>query len=140
MKRTIATITLLFYCSLLSAQNKDTDDGNNYFLYGGIAVVLIVIGVLVYRFFKNTEEKKADLIPVIKKVFPNPSHGPVTILIEGKASQLKVLNMSGQALGSFAIIGSGEVQFDLTSSPRGNYMVVAYYGATKSNAVQFTLQ
>jgi hypothetical protein len=140
MKKITIAIALLFCCSLVSAQNKDTDDDNDYFIYGSVAVALIVIGVLVYRFFKNTAEKKGDLVPVIKGVFPNPSHGPITIQIEGKASQLKVLNMSGQSLGSFAIIGSGEVQFDLSSSPRGNYMVVAYYGATQSNAVQFTLQ
>jgi len=140
MKKIITAIPLLLCCSLLSAQNKNTEKDNNYLLYGGIAVALIVIGFLVYRFFKNTAEKKGDLIPVIKNIFPNPSHGPITIQIEGKASQLKVLNMNGQSLGSFAIIGSGEVHFDLSSSPRGKYMVVVYYGARESNAVQLTLQ
>jgi hypothetical protein len=76
---------------------------------------------------------------VIKNVFPNPSHGPVTIQIEEKASQLKILNMNGQPLGTFAVIG-GNTHFDLSSSPRGDYIVVAYYGATKSNAAQFTLE
>jgi len=76
---------------------------------------------------------------VIKKIFPNPSHGPVTIEIQGKASQLKILNMSGQPLGAFAVTG-GNLQFDLSSMPRGKYIAVAFYGATESNSVQFTLQ
>ena len=139
MKKIISTVPPVFCCILLSAQNDNTGNTKNYFLYTGIAVVLIVAALLVYRFFRNTAEKKSDMIPVIKKVYPNPSHGPVTIEIEGKASQLKVLNMNGQSLGAFAVIG-GDTHFDLSSMPRGNYMVVAYYGATQSNAVQFTLQ
>jgi ABC-type nickel/cobalt efflux system permease component RcnA len=139
MKKLITVIALVFCCSLLSAQNKDTDQGTNYLLYGGIAIVVLVAGFLVYRFFKSTEEKKSDLTPVIKQVVPNPSHGPVTIQIQGKASQLKVFNMNGQQLGAFAVTG-GDSHLNLTSSPRGDYTVIAYYGATESNAVQFTLQ
>jgi hypothetical protein len=140
MKKIITVIALLFCCNILSAQDDSADNDNNMFLYGGIAVVaLAIIGFLVYRFFKNTAEKKSDRIPVIKNVFPNPSSGPLTIQIEGKASQLKVFNMNGQPLGAFAVIG-GDTHFNLSSMPRGSYTVIAYYGATQSNAVQFTLQ
>ena len=83
------------------------------YLWGGVAVVVaLVIGVLLYKFFRNTSDKKSDNIPVITKVFPNPTKGPVTIEIKGHASQLKVLNMNGQSLGAFAVSG-GEVHFDL---------------------------
>lgn len=113
---------------------------SDFYLYGGIAVVaLVVTGFLVYRFFKSTEEKKSDMVPVIKKVFPNPSSGPLTIQIEGKASQLKVFNMNGQLLGAFAVIG-GETHLNFSSSPRGTYIIIAYYGVTQSNAVQFMLE
>ena len=139
MIKTITTIALVFCCSLLSAQNDNTDKNQNYFLYSGIAVILIVAGILIYRFFRNTAEKKSDRVPVIKNVFPNPSPGPVTIQIEGKATQLKLLNMNGQPLGAFAVVG-GDAHFDLSSMPRGNYKVIVYYGATPSNAVQFTLK
>ena len=141
MKKIITIIALLFCCNILSAQDGSTANGdNNMFLYGGIGVVALgVIGFLVYRFFKTTAEKKSDRVPVIKNVFPNPSPGPVTIQIEGKASQLKVFNMNGQPLGAFAVIG-GDTHFNLSSMPRGSYTVIAYYGATQSNAVQFTLQ
>ncbi len=108
-------------------------------LYAGIVVVVLAVaGYLIFRFFKSTEEKKADLIPVIKNVSPNPSQGPITIEIQGKASQLKILNMSGQQLGAFAVTG-GKLQFDFSGMPRGIYIVVAFYGATESNAVHFTL-
>ena len=140
MRKVITTIALVFCCSLLSAQNKNEDPAKDYFLYVGIAIVALgIIGLLVYRFIRNTQEKKSDLTPVIKNVFPNPSTGPVTIQIQGKASQLKILNMNGQSLGAFAIIG-GNAKFDFTSMPRGNYKVVVYYGATQSNTVQFTLK
>jgi hypothetical protein len=108
--------------------------------YGCLGVALLIVGYLVYRFFKNTEEKKADLVPIIKSISPNPSKGPITIEIQGHASQLKILNMSGQSLGAFAVIGAGEVHFDFSSMPRGKYLVVVYYGATESNAMPFTLQ
>lgn len=109
-------------------------------IVGAIAIaVLAVAGYLVYRFFKNTEEKKEDLVPVIKSVYPSPSHGPITIEIHGKASQVKILNMGGQPLGAFAVTG-GDIHFDLSKMPRGKYFVVAFYGATESNAVQFTLE
>jgi ABC-type nickel/cobalt efflux system permease component RcnA len=139
MKKTITVIVLLFCCSLLSAQDKNTDQRNEYFLYAGMAIVALVAGFLVYRFFKTTQEKKSDLVTVIKKVFPNPSHGPITIYVEGKASQLKIFNGDGNPLGAFAVTG-GEMHFDFSSMPRGNYTVIAYYGATASNAVQFVLQ
>ena len=152
--RKIITLFAFATCShALSAQNKDgktlslfADDffllriDNTSILYGGIGlVVLAVVGYLVYRFFKSTAEKKSDFIPVIKRVVPNPSHGPVTIEIQGKASQLKVFNLNRQPLGAFAITG-GDLHFDLSKMPRGHYIVIAYYGATQSNAVQFTLQ
>jgi hypothetical protein len=141
MKKTISIIVSLCCYSLLSAQDKNTDQRNEYFLYGGMAIVGLVAGFLVYRFFKTTQEKKSDLVTVIKKVFPNPSHGPIVIQIEGKASQLKIFNGNGKGnpLGAFAITG-GEMHFDFSSMPRGTYTVIAYYGATVSNAVQFTLQ
>ncbi len=141
MKKIVTAIPLAFYCSLLSAQNKNVDDNSNdYLLWSSvIAAAIAVTGFLVYRFFKSTEEKKEHLIPIIKKISPNPSHGPVSIQIEGRATLLKIFNMNDQPLGSFAIIG-GEVQFDLSSSPRGNYILVAYYGATRSNAMQLTLE
>ena len=110
-----------------------------YLLYGGIGIVaLVVTGLLAYRFSKNTKEKKKDPPPVIKMVYPNPSRGPLTVVIEGKVTQLKIFNMNGQPVGSFSVAGS-QVQFDFSSSPRGNYMVIAYYGALQSNAIQFTL-
>jgi ABC-type nickel/cobalt efflux system permease component RcnA len=139
MKKIITAIAFVFCCSLLSAQNKDADQTNNYLFYGGIAIVALVAGFLVYRFFKSTAEKKSDRVPVIKNIFPNPSHGPVTIQIEGKASQLKVFDMDGQQMGAFAVTG-GDVHFDLSTSSRDTYTVIAYYGATPSNAVQFTLE
>ena len=97
------------------------------------------MGFLIYKFFKNTADKKADRIPVITKLYPNPSTGPITIEVQGSASQLKVFNMNGSQVGAFAISG-GEIHFDLSKAPRGNYMVIAYYGASQSNAVQFMLQ
>jgi hypothetical protein len=139
MKKIIPLIAFLCSSILLSAQNKNTDQVNDYLLYGGIAIIVLVAAFFVYRFFKSTAEKKSDFIPFIKGIYPNPSHGPITIEIRGKASQLKVFDTEGQQLGAFAVIG-GDVQFDLSSSPRGNYIIIAYYGATQSNAVQFTLQ
>lgn len=110
-----------------------------YLLYGGIGIVaLVVTGLLVYRFYKKTNSQKSNIIPVIKKVFPNPSNGPLTIHIEGQATQLKFFNMNGQPIGSFAVTNN-EIKFDFSASPRGSYIVVAYYGAAQSNAVQFTL-
>lgn len=120
----------------VSSKNKSM----NYYLWGGIAIVAaLVVGVLIYKFFKNTADKKSDRIPVITKVYPNPSTGPITIEVEGSASQLKVFNLNGGQLGAFAISG-GEIHFDLSKAPRGNYIVIAYYGASQSNAVQFVLQ
>ena len=139
MKKVITATAFVFCCNFLSAQNEDTVQTNNYLLYGGIAIVALVAGFFIYRFFKSTADKKSDLVPVIKNVSPNPSHGPITIQIQGKASQLKVFDMDGQQLGAFAVTG-GEVHFDLSSSSRDTYTIIAYYGATPSNAVQFTLQ
>lgn len=153
MKKIITLLAFAGCCITLPAQNKDVksqetlaDDlfllsvNSTTILYTSIGlVVLLVVGFLVYRFFKNTAEKKSDFIPVIKRVIPNPSRGPVTIEIQGKASQLKVFNLNKQPLGAFAITG-GDIQFDLSKMPRGQYIVIAYYGATQSNAVQFTLQ
>jgi hypothetical protein len=93
----------------------------------------------ILSFFNNTKEKKVNLIPVIKKIFPNPSHGPVTIELEGDVSQLRVLNTNLEVLKAFAITGS-EIHFDLSSWPRGNYIFVAHYGANQSDPVQLTLQ
>lgn len=110
-----------------------------YLLYGGIAIVaLIVTGLLAYRFSKNKKEKKKDPPPSIKTIFPNPSRGPITVVIEGRITQLKFFNMNGQPVGEFSVAGN-QAQFDFSSSPRGNYMVIAYYGAERSEAVQFTL-
>ena len=158
MKKTITTFALLCCSGPLLAQDKnvkehvstgDTNDlgifllkiDTSSVLWGVVGVIAVaIVGYLVYRFFKNTEEKKADLVPVIKNVSPNPSKGPITIEVQGHASQLKILNMSGQSLGSFAVAGGGEIHFDLSSMPRGKYLAVAFYGGTESNAVQFTLQ
>jgi len=153
MKKIITLLAFAGCCHVVSAQNKDVksqktlaDDlfllsaNSTTILYTSIGVVvLLIVGYLVYRFFKSTAEKKSDFVPVIKRVIPNPSHGPVTIEIQGKASQLKVFNLNKQPLGAFAITG-GDIQFDLSKMPRGQYIVIAYYGATQSNAVQFTLQ
>src|SRR5258705_3176718 len=107
MKKVFAAIIFLCCFSFLSAQaDKKTDSSENFIVPGIAVVVLAIVGYLVYRFFKKTEEKKADLIPVIKKIYPSPSHGPITIEIQGKTSQLKILNMSGHQIGSFAITGS----------------------------------
>jgi len=153
MKKIISLLSFACCSSALLAQNNNANSlslhgnhlfflkiDNNTILYGGVGlVVLIVASYLVYRFFKNTQEKKSDFIPVIKRVIPNPSHGPVTIEIQGKASQLKVFNLNQQPLGAFAVTG-GDLHFDLSKMPKGQYIVIAYYGATQSNAVQFTLQ
>jgi hypothetical protein len=93
----------------------------------------------ILSFFNNTKEKKGYLIPVIKKIFPNPSHGPITIELEGDVSQLRVLNADAQVIKAFAITGS-EIHFDLSSWSRGNYIFVAHYGANQSHPVQLTLQ
>jgi hypothetical protein len=152
MHKIVAALFVVFCCHRLNAQPRTTTDkgssaettgiyllkvdSSSLLIWGIVIAVLIVVGFLVFRFFKNTEEKKVDL--VIKNVFPNPSHGPITIEIQGKASQLKILNMGGQPLGAFAVTG-GNMQFDLSNMPRGKYIVVAFYGGTESNAVQFTL-
>jgi hypothetical protein len=138
MKKIIITLIVVFLCTELSAQNKN-EQRNNLFLYGAIGIAAVVTGLLVFRFFNKTKEKKGDSIPVIKNIFPNPSHGPVTIQLEGDVSQLQVLNSKGQVLKAFAITGN-EIHFDLSSWPRANYIVVAHYGANQSNAFQFTLQ
>lgn len=153
MKKIVSLLAFAGCSPMLWAQNNNSNSrapvsnhlfllkiDNTSILYGGVGlVVLIIAGYLVYRFFKNTEEKKSDFIPVIKRVIPNPSHGPVTIEIQGKASQLKVFNLNQQPLGAFAVTG-GDLHFDLSKMPKGHYIVIAYYGATQSNAVQFTLQ
>jgi len=150
MKKIITLLAFAGCCQPLLAQHKNVEThGGNLFLLavdnetmllGGIgAVVGVIVAYLIYRFFKNTAENKKDFVPVIKRVIPNPSRGPVTIEIQGKASQLKVFNVNKQPMGAFAITG-GDIQFDLSKMPRGNYIVIAYYGATQSNAVQFTLQ
>ena len=150
MKKIITLLAFAGCCQSLLAQNNNVKVyGANLFflaidnqtmLWGGIgAVVLIIVAYLVYRFFKNTAENKSDFVPVIKRVVPNPSNGPVTIEIQGKASILKVFNQNKQPLGAFAITG-GDLHFDLSSMPRGSYIVIAYYGATQSNAVQLILQ
>ena len=108
-------------------------------LYIGLGLAIAVVGYLVYRFFKSTEEKKSDMIPIIKRINPNPSSGPVAIEIAGKASLLKVLNPKKQVLGTFAITG-GDVHFDFTKMPRGKYLVIANYGGAESNAAEFTLE
>ncbi|MFI5129661.1 MAG: T9SS type A sorting domain-containing protein [Chitinophagales bacterium] len=153
MTKIVAALFMVFVCHLLNAQPRMAPDRESssettgiyllkvdsasLLIWGLIIAVLIVVGFLVFRFFKNTEEKNVDL--VIKNVSPNPSHGPITIEIQGKASQLKILNLAGQTLGAFAVTG-GNMQFDLSSMPRGKYIVVAFYGGAESNAVQFTLE
>jgi Ca-activated chloride channel family protein len=116
------------------------ENRREYLLYGGIGIVaLVVTGLLTYRFTRNRKDQKKDTAPVIKGVFPNPSSGPVTIQIEGKATQVQFLNIKGQVVGTYSVTG-GQVQFDFSSSPRGNYIVVAFYGASRSQAVQFILE
>ena len=83
-------------------------------------------------------EKKATK-PVITKIHPNPSRGPLTIEVEGNVTQLKILSAKDQVLGSFAI-SDGEMHLNLSSSPRGAYYLVAYYGILESDAVQFILE
>jgi len=111
-----------------------------YLLYGGIGIVaLVVTGLLAYRFTRNNKDQKKDTAPVIKGVFPNPSHGPITIQIEGKATQVQFFNIKGNVVGTYSVTG-GQVQFDFSSSPRGNYIVVAFYGASRSQSIQFILE
>src|SRR5690349_21309061 len=102
MKKLLMAFACLIWSAIAFAQPTDDSASNVSFVFIGIGIVALgIAGYLVYRFFKNTEEKKADLVPVITRIYPNPSQGPITIEIHGHASTLKILNMSGHQLGSF---------------------------------------
>ena len=130
MKKITVSLALLLSCTFLTARDTITEKqpasatsrvfklhilqiDTTSILWGAVVIVAAAIaGYLVYRFFQNTAEKKTD----------------------------RVLNMTGQPLGSFAVAGGGDIHFDLSKMPRGKYFAVAFYGGTESNAMQFTLQ
>ena len=147
MKKLIVALILVFFCTDLPAQTNNQvssetmakkERQKELFLYAGIGIVaLIVTGILAFRLNKAKDQEQ-NFTPTIKKIFPNPSGGPLTIQIDGIATQLKISNMEGEVIIAFAIAGN-EIHFDFSSWSRGTYTVVAHYGGIQSNAIQLTL-
>ncbi|CAN5804620.1 hypothetical protein BH11BAC7_BH11BAC7_34360 [soil metagenome] len=93
------------------------------YVSGGIILLLATTGVIVMK--KRKQKTKDELI--ITNLFPNPSTGLFSITYQSNATsplEVTITDTNGKTIFSQTINpGSGDVQFDLTGTFPGNYLV-----------------
>jgi Ca-activated chloride channel homolog len=115
---------------------KKKETQKEYLLYGGIAVsALIAAGVLLLYFKRRQKMNK----PVIKKLYPNPANGSITVEIENAIGQLSIIDFSGQTV-KVVNIGGTETNVDITALKEGNYIAVVLVNGQQSNAMKFIIR
>ncbi|MEO5642681.1 MAG: VWA domain-containing protein [Bacteroidia bacterium] len=119
----------------LLAPPVSQDDSPNTLAYvsGGIILLLATTGVIVMK--KRKQKTKDELI--ITNLFPNPSTGSFSITYQSNATsplEVTITDTNGKTIFSQPINpGSGEVQFDLTGTFPGNY-IVSLKGSTGTSS------
>lgn len=108
-----------------------------YMLYGSIAVVaLIGAGTLLYY---RKRKQRNNTVPVINKIFPNPSSGLINVDYISNGGELFITSLNGNTVKTISLAGSGK-QFDLSVLPKGNYIAQIHAGSQQSNPVQFIIE
>jgi Ca-activated chloride channel family protein len=114
---------------------KRKEREKKYLIYGSIAVAtLIITGTILFTYRRKRKNQ-----PVIKKLFPNPTNGNMTVEFFSTSGQLQIFDLKGQLVTSIQISGN-EKQFNLSELPNGTYLAVIQANGQKSNAEKFIIQ
>lgn len=118
-------------------KEKEAEKEQEYMVYGGIGILVLVTGGLTFYFTKrkkNTELK-------ISKLYPNPSIGMVTIEMENNILQdgkLSINDEKGQQVKEIPFINGTEI--DLTELPNGLYFLKAEFDGNFSESKKLLIQ
>lgn len=118
-------------------KEKEAEKEQEYMIYGGIGLLVLVTGGLIFYFTKrkkNTELK-------ISKLYPNPSIGMVTIEMENNILQdgkLSINDEKGQQVKEIPFINGTEI--DLTELPNGLYFLKAEFEGNFSESKKLLIQ
>jgi Ca-activated chloride channel family protein len=114
-------------------EEKEAEKQREYFMYGGIGLVVLIAGGLIFYFTRRKRKPKLK----ITKVYPNPTSGKVTVEIENNESDegtLSILDQGGNQVRQESIASNSEI--DLQDLPNGLYMLSASFDGNTSEAVK----
>jgi Ca-activated chloride channel family protein len=119
--------------TLLEKKQKQRE----YILYaGGIGTVaLISAGSLLIYFRRRKLSAKRG---TIRKLFPNPTKGKLTIEYEGPAGQLSITDVRGNTVRNINL-EEGESELDFSDLGNGIYVATATSEGQVSNAMKFII-
>lgn len=114
-------------------EEKEAERQREYFMYGGIGLVVLIAGGLLFYFARRKKKPKLK----ISKVYPNPTLGKVNIEIENSESNkgtLTIVDQRGNQVRQKTIGGTTEI--DLGDLPNGLYLLSASFDGNTTEAVK----
>ena len=114
-------------------EQKEAEKQREYFIYGGIGLVVLIAGGLLFYFARKKKKPKLK----ITKVYPNPTAGKITIEIEYNESEegtLTIVDQRGNKVKQETIASSSEL--DLQDLPNGLYMLSANFDGVNSELIK----
>lgn len=104
----------------------------------GVVVLVAAAGVLVTKYHRN-QKKKVQAVELIS-VYPNPTSGPTTLVLNTDISampgQVTVTDQSGQVVLTAPFPGGSAMDFDLGSLSTGTYFVSVQAGGNITSPKQ----
>jgi Ca-activated chloride channel homolog len=114
-------------------EEKEAEKQKEYFIYGGIGLVVLIAGGLLFYFGRRKKKPKLKII----KVYPNPTSSKITIEIENNESgegTLTIIDQRGNQVKQESIGSTSEL--DLQDLPIGLYMLSANFDGINSEIVK----
>ena len=118
--------------SIIEGQKKQ----KMYFIYGGVALVVLVIGLILFLISKR--KGKNDIFPVIHKLHPNPTTGIIHVDIGNRGGNLQIMDLKWKVV-KVIDLSDGQTKYDLSDLPDGNYLALVKIKSQVSNAVKFSI-
>ncbi len=113
------------------------ENEKKYLLYGGVALAILISAGTLLFYYQKRKQKTGK--PIIKKLFPNPTHSAINLDFESGTGQLQIIRLTGEIAKTIEINGT-ETQFDLSDLQVGTYVAVIQAQGQKSNALKFIIQ
>ncbi len=114
-------------------EEKEAEKEKKYLIYGGIGLVILIAGGLLFYFARGKKKPKLK----ITKVYPNPTSSKITIEFENNESEegtLTIIDEQGNQVKEESIGPISEL--DLKDLPNGLYMLSANFDGINSEIVK----
>jgi Ca-activated chloride channel homolog len=109
-------------------------------IIGGTAAGLVLLSAgIVFLYFKRKKPQPTPTGPKIAQLYPNPSHGLVTVVHDATIGEISITGLDGTLLRTTDVTEPQQL-LDLTGLPNGTYLVSIVQGGLISNVMKVVIQ